>query len=143
MSNVIYTATASSWGGRTGTAVTSDDRLKVELSVPKEMGGDGGPGTNPEQLFATGWAACFHSAIKGLARSRKIDTTDSAVTLELNVLGSMAEGFNFEATISAQIPGVDPAAGQELLEAAHAVCPYSRATTGNVPVKLNLITDED
>ena len=143
MSNVIYTANASSWGGRTGTAVTDDDRLKVDLSVPKEMGGDGGAGTNPEQLFAAGWAACFHSAIKGLARARKINTTDSAVSLELNVLGSMAEGFRFEATISAQIPGVDPAAGHELLEAAHAVCPYSNATSGNVPVTLNLITDED
>ena len=143
MTNVIYSASATSWGGRSGKAVTSDDRLSVDLSVPSEMGGDGGPGTNPEQLFATGWAACFHSAIKGLARSRKIDTTDSAVSLTLNVLGSMAEGFNFEATIDAQIPGVDPAAGQELLEAAHAVCPYSRATTGNVPVVLNLITVAD
>lgn len=143
MGDTIYTATATSWGGRAGKVVTSDDRLSLDLSVPKEMGGDGGPGTNPEQLFASGWAACFHNAMKALARSKKIDMTDSAVSLSVNVIGGMSAGFDFQVTIDAQIPGVDPVAGQELLEAAHAVCPYSRATSGNVPVILNLITDAD
>ncbi|HEV7948423.1 MAG TPA: organic hydroperoxide resistance protein [Glaciihabitans sp.] len=143
MSNVIYTANATSWGGRSGKTMTDDDRLSVDLSVPAEMGGDGGAGTNPEQLFAAGWAACFHSAMKGLARSRKIDMTDSAVSLRVGVVGSMTEGFNFEVVIDAQVPGVEQAAGQELLEAAHNVCPYSRATLGNVPVTLNLITESE
>ncbi|PRY67408.1 Ohr subfamily peroxiredoxin [Glaciihabitans tibetensis] len=143
MSNAIYTAAATSWGGREGKVVTTDDRVNLDLSIPKEMGGNGGPGTNPEQLFASGWAACFHNAMKAIARSKKVDMTDSAVTLEVNVVGGMSAGFDFEVTINAQIPGIDPVVGQELLEAAHNVCPYSRATRGNIPVKLNLITDED
>jgi osmotically inducible protein OsmC len=143
MSNAIYTAAATSWGGREGKVVTTDDRVNLDLSIPKEMGGNGGPGTNPEQLFASGWAACFHNAMKAIARGKKVDMTDSAVTLEVNVVGGMSAGFDFEVTINAQIPGIDPVVGNELLEAAHNVCPYSRATRGNIPVKLNLITDED
>jgi osmotically inducible protein OsmC len=143
LSDVIYTANATSWGGREGKVVTSDDRVNLDLSIPTEMGGAGGAGTNPEQLFASGWAACFHSAMKAIARSKKIDMTDSAVSLEVGVVGGVAAGFDFQVTITAQVPGVDPVAGQELLEAAHAVCPYSRATKGNVPVKLVLISDED
>lgn len=143
MSDVIYTANATSWGGREGKVVTSDERVNLDLSIPKEMGGTGGAGTNPEQLFASGWAACFHSAMKAIARSKKIDMTDSAVSLEVGVVGGVSAGFDFQVTINAQVPGADPVVGQELLEAAHQVCPYSRATNGNVPVKLNLITDED
>jgi Ohr subfamily peroxiredoxin len=143
MSNALYTANATSWGGRVGKVVTDDERVSLDLSVPREMGGDGGPGTNPEQLFASGWAACFHSAMKGIARGRKIDMTDSAVSLAVNVVGSMTEGFGFEVTITAQVPGLDPVVGKELLEAAHNVCPYSRATRGNVPVNLVLINEAD
>ena len=143
MSTAVYTASATSWGGRTGKVVTSDNKLELDLSIPAEMGGDGGAGTNPEQLFASGWAACFHNALKGVARRRKVDVTDSAVSLEVNLVGGMATGFDFEVTIEAQLPGVDAVVAQELLEAAHQVCPYSRATRDNIPVTLVVIPDED
>jgi len=143
MSTAVYTASATSWGGRTGKVVTSDNKLDLDLSIPAEMGGDGGAGTNPEQLFASGWAACFHNALKGVARQRKVNVTDSAVSLEVHLVGGMATGFDFEVTIEAQLPGVDPAVAQEMLEAAHQVCPYSRATRGNIPVTLVVIPDED
>lgn len=143
MSSPVYTAQATSWGGRQGKVVTSDDRLQLDLSVPSEMGGDGGPGTNPEQLFASGWAACFHSAMKAVGRQQKVDMTDSAVTLSVDVVGGLSEGFDFRVTIEGQVPGADPAAVQGILEAAHQVCPYSRATRGNVPVTLTVVTDED
>jgi len=143
MSTAVYTASATSWGGRTGKVVTSDNKLELDLSIPAEMGGDGGPGTNPEQLFASGWAACFHNALKGVARQRKVNVTDSAVSLEVHLVGGMATGFDFEVTIEAQLPGVDPVVAQELLTAAHQVCPYSRATRGNIPVTLVVVPDED
>jgi Ohr subfamily peroxiredoxin len=143
MSTAVYTASATSWGGRTGKVVTSDNKLDLDLSIPAEMGGDGGAGTNPEQLFASGWAACFHNALKGVARQRKVNVTDSAVSLEVHLVGGMATGFDFEVTIEAQLPGVDPVVAQEMLEAAHQVCPYSRATRGNIPVSLVVIPDED
>ena len=95
MSTAVYTASATSWGGRTGKVVTSDNKLELDLSIPAEMGGDGGPGTNPEQLFASGWAACFHNALKGVARQRKVNVTDSAVSLEVHLVGGMATGFDF------------------------------------------------
>lgn len=143
MSRTIYTAQATSWGGRSGKVVTSDDRLQLDLSVPSEMGGDGGPGTNPEQLFASGWAACFHNAMKAIARQQKVDMTDSAVSLSVDVVGGLSAGFDFQVTIEAQVPGADPAAVQALLEAADQVCPYSRATRGNVPVTLKVVTEDD
>ena len=143
MSTAVYTASATSWGGRTGKVVTSDNKLELDLSIPAEMGGDGGPGTNPEQLFASGWAACFHHALKGVARQRKVNVTDSAVSLEVHLVGGMATGFDFEVTIEAQLPGVDSVVAQEMLEAAHQVCPYSRATRGNIPVTLVVVPDED
>ncbi|MEB0003190.1 Ohr family peroxiredoxin, partial [Cryobacterium sp. RTC2.1] len=123
MSTAVYTASATSWGGRTGKVVTSDNKLDLDLSIPAEMGGDGGAGTNPEQLFASGWAACFHNALKGVARQRKVNVTDSAVSLEVHLVGGMATGFDFEVTIEAQLPGVDPVVAQEMLDAAHQVCP--------------------
>ena len=143
MTTALYTASATSWGGRTGKVVTSDDKLSLDLSIPAEMGGDGGAGTNPEQLFASGWAACFHSAVKAVSRAHKVDVSDSAVTLYVNVIGGVAAGFDFEVTIDVQIPGADPVAAKALVDQAHSVCPYSRATTGNVPVTLNVITDVD
>ncbi|MEC5152121.1 organic hydroperoxide resistance protein [Cryobacterium sp. GrIS_2_6] len=143
MSTAVYTASATSWGGRTGKVVTSDNKLDLDLSIPAEMGGDGGAGTNPEQLFASGWAACFHNALKGVARQRTVNVTDSAVSLTVHLVGGMATGFDFEVTIEAQLPGVDPVVAQELLTAAHQVCPYSRATRGNIPVTLVVIPDED
>ncbi|TFD29709.1 organic hydroperoxide resistance protein [Cryobacterium cryoconiti] len=142
-STTVYTASATSWGGRSGKVVTSDNKLQLDLSIPAEMGGDNGPGTNPEQLFASGWAACFHNALKGVARQQKLDVADSAVTLTVNLIGGMATGFDFEVTIEAQLPGIDEATAQAALEAAHQVCPYSRATRGNIAVNLVVVSDED
>ncbi|TFC95955.1 MULTISPECIES: organic hydroperoxide resistance protein [Cryobacterium] len=142
-STTVYTASATSWGGRSGKVVTSDNKLQLDLSIPAEMGGDNGPGTNPEQLFASGWAACFHNALKGVARQQKLDVADSAVTLTVNLVGGMATGFDFEVTIEAQLPGIDPATAQAALAAAHEVCPYSRATRGNIAVNLVVVSDDE
>ena len=142
-STPVYTASATSWGGRSGKVVTSDNKLELDLSIPAEMGGDNGPGTNPEQLFASGWAACFHNALKGVARQQKLDAPDSAVTLTVNLVGGMATGFDFEVTIEAQLPGVDPEIARTVLEAAHQVCPYSRATRGNIAVTLIVVPDDE
>ena len=95
------------------------------------------------ELIASGWAACFHNALKGVARQRKVNVTDSAVSLEVHLVGGMATGFDFEVTIEAQLPGIPAPAARELLEAAHQVCPYSRATRGNIPVTLVVVPDED
>ena len=142
-STPVYTASATSWGGRSGKVVTSDNKLELDLSIPAEMGGDNGPGTNPEQLFASGWAACFHNALKGVARQQKFDVADSAVTLTVNLVGGMATGFDFEVTIEAQLPGVDPEIARTVLEATHQVCPYSRATRGNIAVTLIVVPDDE
>ena len=139
----MYEATATAWGGREGRVSSSDDRLDVNLSLPKGMGGDDGPGTNPEQMFAAGYAACFHSALKGVARMRKVDVADSAVSVTVAVTGGMAEGIDLAVKIEAQLPGLEEGLARELLDAAHQGCPYSRATRGNVVQELVLVTDED
>ncbi|GLY32692.1 organic hydroperoxide resistance protein [Kineosporia sp. NBRC 101731] len=133
----IYTAVATASGdGRNGHALSSDGILDLELATPKEMGGAGGA-TNPEQLFAAGYAACFHSALKMVARGRKIELTDSSVTAEVGI-GPTADntGFALEVTLRVEIGQIDQATADELVEAAHGVCPYSNATRGNVPVTL-------
>jgi lipoyl-dependent peroxiredoxin len=135
-----YTASATSTGdGRSGHVRSSDGVLDFDVAVPKEMGGAGGPLTNPEQLFAAGYAACFHSALRGVARSQKITLTDDAVTADVGI-GKLAEGpgFGLVVTIEAEIPSVDRDTAQKLLDAAHQVCPYSNATRGNVDVTLIL-----
>ena len=139
----MYEATATAWGGREGRVTSSDDRLDVNLSLPRGMGGDDGPGTNPEQMFAAGYAACFHSALKGVARMRKVDVSDSAVSVTVAVTGGMAEGIDLAVRIEAQLPGLEEPVARDLLDAAHQVCPYSRATRGNVVQELVLVSDED
>ncbi|NYD22997.1 Ohr family peroxiredoxin [Kineococcus aurantiacus] len=139
----LYEATSTAWGGRDGRVTSSDDRLDLDLSVPRGLGGDDGPGTNPEQLFATGYAACFHSALKAVARARKVDVTDSAVSVTVGVTGSLAEGIDLTVAIEAQLPGVPEQTAHELLDAAHQMCPYSRATRGNVQQDVRLVSDED
>ncbi|WP_432543745.1 organic hydroperoxide resistance protein [Kineococcus sp. SYSU DK002] len=139
----MYEATATAWGGRDGRVSSSDDRVDLNLSIPAGMGGDDGPGTNPEQLFAAGYAACFHSALKAVARSRKLDVSESAVSVTVAVTGGLAEGIDLAVTIEAHLPGLDPEAAQSLLDTAHQTCPYSRATRGNVQSQLRLVTDED
>jgi Ohr subfamily peroxiredoxin len=142
MSDTIYSATATAWGGRRGRVSSSDGRLDVQLSSPKQMGGDDGPGTNPEQMFAAGYAACFHSALKNTAAGRKLDVSESAVSVTVSLVGSLsARQLSLTAQIQAELPGIDREAAHELLEATHQLCPYSVATRGNMPVELVLVED--
>ncbi|WP_159943452.1 MULTISPECIES: organic hydroperoxide resistance protein [unclassified Nocardiopsis] len=134
--DVMYTANATVTGeGRKGTGRTDDGRLEVDLSVPKGMGGDDGVGTNPEQLFAVGYAACFHGALKAVARKSKTDVGDSSIDSQVSI-GKSEEGLDLAVTLTVTIPGVDQAKAEELVEGAHQMCPYSRATRGNIEVTL-------
>jgi osmotically inducible protein OsmC len=136
--DAIYTAVATTTGeGRSGHARTSDGLLDVDLAVPREMGGPGGA-TNPEQLFAAGYAACFHSALKGVAKAQKAKFTDSAVTAEVGIGANGAGGYGLQVTLHVELGGIGEAAAQSLVEAAHQVCPYSNATRGNVEVTLEV-----
>lgn len=139
--DIMYRTTATSWGGRQGRAVTDDERLDLDLSVPAEMGGDGGAGTNPEQLFAAGWSACFHSALKGAARQQKVDVADSAVSTTIGVQRFDAGG-GLTARIEVEAPGLEPDVAQGLVDQAHQMCPYSRATRGNIDVEVLLVQGE-
>jgi lipoyl-dependent peroxiredoxin len=135
---VLYTSEATAWGGREGRSASSDGNLDVQLVVPKELGGPGGPGTNPEQLFAAGYAGCFHSALKVVARGRKLDVSESAVTVRVGLGPDDSGGFGLTAEIEAELPGLDREEAIALVEAAHQVCPYSNATRGNIDVNLTL-----
>jgi Ohr subfamily peroxiredoxin len=137
----VYEATSTAWGGREGHVKSEDGRVDLNLSLPKALGGDDGPGTNPEELFATGYAACFHSALKMIAGQRKVNVADSAVSVTISLVGSVTTGLDLAAKIEAELPGVDAATAQELVDAAHAVCPYSRATKGNIESTVTAITD--
>jgi osmotically inducible protein OsmC len=138
---ILYTAESTAWGGREGRAASSDGNLDVQLVVPKELGGPGGAGTNPEQLFATGYAGCFHSALKLVARGDKLDVSESAITVRVGLGPDDKGGFGLAVEIEAELPGLDSEAARGLLEKAHQVCPYSNATRGNVEVKLTLVED--
>ena len=138
---VLYTAEGTAWGGREGRSASSDGNLDVQLVVPKELGGPGGEGTNPEQLFAVGFAGCFHSALKLVGRSRQLDVKDSAVTVRVGLGTNDAGAFGLAVEIEAELPGVERDAALALVEAAHEVCPYSNATRGNVDVSLS-VTEE-
>ena len=135
----VYTASATATGdGRNGHVRSVDGVLDFDLAVPKEMGGPGGALPNPEELFAAGYAACFHSALKAVASREKITLTDTAITVDVGIGPNGQGGFQLQATIEAELPSVDEATGRELLEAAHQVCPYSNATRGNIEVGLAL-----
>jgi osmotically inducible protein OsmC len=139
MSSAVYTASATATGdGRGGHTRSSDGVLDLDLAVPKEMGGPGGPHTNPEQLFAAGYAACFHSAIKLIAGKQKLTLTDTAITVDVGIGPNGSGGFGLSVAIEAELPGLDEATAKGLIEAAHQVCPYSNATRGNVEVKLTI-----
>src|SRR3954469_18266192 len=132
----IYTASATATGdGRNGHVRSSDGALDLDLAVPTEMGGPGAAQTNREQLFAAGYAPCFHSALKTAARLAKVTLTDTAVTLDVGVgRNDQGGGYGLQATIEAEINGVDEATARQLLETAHQLCPYSNATRGNIEV---------
>jgi osmotically inducible protein OsmC len=136
---VLYTASATSTGdGRNGHVRSVDGVIDTDVAVPKEMGGAGGALPNPEEFFAAGYAACFHSALRGLARRDKIDLTDTAITVDVGIGPNGNGGYGLTVAIEAEIPSVDHATAEKLLEAAHQVCPYSNATRGNVDVKLTV-----
>ncbi|WP_250403060.1 organic hydroperoxide resistance protein [Streptomyces cellostaticus] len=133
--DALYTAVATATHGRDGRAVSSDGKIDVKLAPPVELGGDG-QGTNPEQLFAAGYAACFGSALGLVGRQAKVDVTDAAVTAEVGI-GKQGEGFGLQVTLRVELPEtVDEATGRKLVETAHQVCPYSNATRGNIEVDL-------
>jgi osmotically inducible protein OsmC len=136
---VLYTAEATSTGeGRNGHVASSDGILDIDVALPKEMGGQGGA-ANPEMLFAAGYAACFHSALKGVARQQKVTIDGSTVTARVGI-GPIEGGGGFQLSVTLQIglPGLDEATAHELAEAAHQRCPYSNATRGNIDVKLDV-----
>ncbi|MFF2168694.1 organic hydroperoxide resistance protein [[Kitasatospora] papulosa] len=134
--DVAYTAVATAENGRDGRVSTDDGALDVVVNPPKEMGGSGA-GTNPEQLFAAGYSACFQGALGVVARQEKADITGSTVTASVSIGRTEAGGFGLEVAISASIPNVDSATAQALVEKAHQVCPYSNATRGNIKVELS------
>lgn len=135
---ILYTAEATAEGGREGHARTSDGRLELDLDVPTEMGGSGGSGTNPEQLFAVGYAACFQSALSRIAAGRKLDLTGSRITARVGIGPVPKGGFGLTAALELDAPGLDRETASELMERAHEACPYSRATRGNIDVRLTV-----
>jgi lipoyl-dependent peroxiredoxin len=138
MDRVLYTAEAVVEGGRAGRGRSSDGRLEVELSVPPELGGQGGPGTNPEQLFAVGYAACFHSALLGVARGRDLDASDSRITSRVGLGPTGHGGFTLSVSLDLHAPHLSPAQAADLMARAHERCPYSNATRGNIEVNLSV-----
>jgi Ohr subfamily peroxiredoxin len=138
--SVLYTASATSIGGRDGGVRSSDGILDLKVAMPKELGGQGGA-TNPEQLFAAGYAACFHSALKRVAANDKVNVRESRVTAEVGI-GPVDGGFGLEVDLRVTLPGVAPDIADSLLHKAHQLCPYSIATRNNIPVRLHVVGDE-
>lgn len=133
---VLYTAQATATGGRDGRAASSDGVLNVQLSTPRELGGAGGPGTNPEQLFAAGYSACFLGALKFVAGKEKVALPpDTNVTGKVGI-GAIPTGFGIQVELRIAVPGLPRDKVQVLVEKAHVVCPYSNATRGNIDVTL-------
>lgn len=138
--DAIYTTEALATGaGRNGHATVKDSDLDFTLAIPKEMGGSG-EGANPEQLFAAGYAACFHSALQAVARNQKVELGDSAVGARVGI-GKQGEGFQLAVEFEVSMPAQDKATAQKLADAAHQVCPYSNATRGNIEVTVTVVED--
>ncbi|MDX6751294.1 organic hydroperoxide resistance protein [Geminicoccaceae bacterium 1502E] len=138
--DVKYTTQATATGGRDGRAKTEDGSLDVKLATPKELGGGGGPGNNPEQLFAAGYAACFLGAMKHVASQGgpKVPE-DTTVTAQVGIGPRSEGGFGIDVGLDISLPGMDRAEAEKLVEKAHQVCPYSNATRNNVPVRLRVV----
>ncbi|MBL8301106.1 MAG: organic hydroperoxide resistance protein [Rhodanobacteraceae bacterium] len=139
IANVLYRAQAKATGGREGQASSNDNALDVKLSTPRELGGGGGPGTNPEQLFAAGYSACFIGALKFVAGQQKV-----ALPADLSIegvvgIGQIPQGFGIEVELRIALPGMPRDQAQALVDKAHQVCPYSNATRGNIDVTLTLV----
>jgi lipoyl-dependent peroxiredoxin len=137
---ILYTATATATGdGRNGHTRSADGVLDFDLAVPKEMGGPGGALPNPEEFFAAGYAACFHGALKAVARTKKVELSDTAVTADVSIGPNGQGGFGLAVQLHVELSGLAQAEAEELVEAAHQVCPYSNATRGNIEVTLDTI----
>lgn len=137
--DVLYTAHATAYGdGRSGHVTSDDDVLDVDLAVPKSMGGPGGELSNPEQLFAAGYAACFHSALKLVAGQAGASTEGSTVAASVGI-GKQGVGFGLKVGLAVDLPGLDKDKALSLVEKAHQVCPYSNATRGNIEVELSVV----
>jgi len=135
----LYTTTVTVTGGREGNASSNDKQLSLQLALPKELGGSGKSGaTNPEQLFAAGYAACFESAIRHIARGRKIKIDSSQVDGQVELRGKEDGAFSLAVSLDVRLPGLDRDTAELLVGEAHRICPYSNATRGNIPVKVAL-----
>jgi lipoyl-dependent peroxiredoxin len=136
---VLYKAHATATGGREGRAVSSDKVLDVKLTTPKELGGAGAVGTNPEQLFAAGYAACFIGAMRFVAGQNKVTLpADTSIASTVGI-GKIPAGFGIEVDLKVSIPGMDKSEAEKLVHAAHQVCPYSNATRNNIDVRLSVV----
>ncbi|PSL43136.1 Ohr subfamily peroxiredoxin [Chitinophaga niastensis] len=135
----LYTAHATATGGRSGHVKSSDGALDLEVRMPKELGGSGGTYSNPEQLFAAGYAACFDSALNLVIRTAKIQTGTTTVAAEVSLGKNNTGGYGLSVKLDVAIPDTDRTVAQQLMEKAHQVCPYSNATRGNIEVELTLI----
>ncbi len=139
LDKVLYTAHATSTGGREGGSKSSDGALDVKLTTPKELGGNGAAGTNPEQLFAAGYSACFLGAMKHVAMGQKI-ALPAGTSIDADVgIGPIPAGFGIQVAMRVSLPGMDRAAAEKLVQEAHGVCPYSNATRGNIEVALTVV----
>ena len=139
LDKVLYTAHATSTGGREGTSKSSDGILDVKLTTPKELGGNGAAGTNPEQLFAAGYSACFLGAMKHVAMTQKI-ALPATTSIHADVgIGPIPAGFGIQVAMAITIPGMERAEAEKLVQTAHGVCPYSNATRGNIDVTLTVV----
>lgn len=138
--NVLYRTEAVATGGRTGSAATTDRALSVSLVTPKELGGPGGEGNNPEQLFAAGYAACFLGALKFVAGQKKVKIADDSTVAATVGIGPRddGQGFGLDVALKITLPGVDADTAKALVDAAHIVCPYSHATKGSLDVRLSI-----
>ena len=139
LEKVLYTAHATSSGGREGTSKSDDGVLDVKLTTPKGLGGNGATGTNPEQLFAAGYSACFLGAMKHVASMQKIALpADTSIAADVGI-GPIPQGFGIQVALHVTVPGMDKAAAKKLVDDAHQVCPYSNATRGNIDVTLAVV----
>jgi len=137
--NILYKTSATSTGGRDGRSISADNKLDVKLAAPRELGGAGAEGTNPEQLFAAGYSACFLSAMKFVAgQSKQALPADTTVTAEVGIGPNDTGGFALDIELRVSLPGLEQSSAQALVDKAHQVCPYSNATRNNVPVRLVL-----
>lgn len=135
----LYTASATSTGGRDGRATSNDNVLDVKLAMPKELGGAGGAATNPEQLFAAGYSACFENAVRHVARQKNVAVSASHVTANVDLYAHPSGGFVLGVQLKVSLPGIASDVAQNLVTAAHAVCPYSNATRNNIEVSVELV----